>query len=584
MTLLIIIAASAVVLAVAYVTYGRFAARVFDLREDRCTPACEVNDGVDFVPASRPLLLAQQFSAIAAAGPIVGPVLACLMFGWAPALLWILLGAIFIGGVHDLSALIASVRHKAQSIAFVVREVMSQRAYLLFLLFIWFSLVYVIVAFADVTAQAFTETAKDDVPGAYAASSSFFYLLAAVALGIVLRFTRLPLWLVTCVFVPIVVGCIVLGPYVPFDLRQVPLLRNDPRLAWDYLILGYCFVASIVPVWSLLQPRGYLGGFFLYMTLGGMLVGILASFVLGGEVRFDVQYPAFKDFAAGGATLFPVLFITIACGACSGFHAIVSSGTTSKQLRSEPDAQAVGYGAMLLEAFVAVLSLSTVMILAANHERIRSGNPELIYANGVADYIFALGGRLHIPRAMIFNFALMAFATFVADTLDVATRLGRYVFQEIVNWPSRAGRYAATVVTLAIPCSIFAVFRTMVDAKGVPQPTWKVFWPIFGTSNQLLAALTLLSVTVWLAKSGSKWLLTAVPMLFMLAVTLTALAMNLLGWFKGFGTGQAFTVHVLGVVALVLFLLALFLVVEAVLALIPILGGRSQMRESRQER
>jgi carbon starvation protein len=279
---------------------------------------------------------------------------------------------------------------------------------------------------------------------------------------------------------------------------------------WGVFLLAYCFVASIIPMWLLLQPRGYLGGWMLYLAIIIGLVGAL----LGG---FKIEYPAFNVSGlrslTNGKLLFPILFITVACGACSGFHAFVSSGTTSKQLNKESDAFCIGYGAMLLEGLVAILALATVMMLPIASTRLKN-DPNLIYANGLASYLGLLGVGFNIA----FPFALLAFSTFVYDTLDVSTRLARYVFQELLGWQSFAGGCAATLISLAIPL----VFLLLTKEKA-----YLVAWPIFGTSNQMLASLTLLALAAWLAKSGKRIFYIVIPMIFMMVMTLVALILQI---------------------------------------------------------
>ena len=495
------------IFAVAYVTYGRFLARQMDLRDNYKTPAHEINDGLDYVPARAPLLLGQHFSAIAAAGPIVGPILAALAFGWLPTWLWIILGAIFIGGVHDFAALTASVRHKAASIGEIARQYLPGRTYIFFLIFIWLALVYVIVAFTDITGQTFRAVAQGEAYGPGVAASSILYLALALVMGVLLRFSKLKLWLLTAIFLPLVLLAVWIGPQLP-----APVLDSFARVSakqWDVFLLIYCFVASIIPMWLLLQPRGYLGGWLLYLTI---LIG-LAGALFGG---FVIQAPPFNIVGlkslANGSLLFPFLFITVACGACSGFHAIVSSGTTSKQLNKETDARPIGYGAMLLEGVVAVLALATVIMIKPESEQLKM-DPNLIYANGLASYLGLLGVRFGVA----FPFALLAFSTFVYDTLDVSTRLARYIFQELTGWRGWAGGCLATAVSLAAPL----VFLLATEEKA-----YKLAWPIFGTSNQMLASLTLLAISGWLIGSGKRAYYAVAPMVFMLVTTMVALVLQ----------------------------------------------------------
>ncbi|MCX5752376.1 MAG: carbon starvation protein A, partial [Candidatus Krumholzibacteria bacterium] len=445
----IVVLVSIVVLAAGYFTYGRFVTRRLGLDDSRPTPACEMKDGVDFVPAKASLLLGQHFSAIAAAGPIVGPILAGIWFGWLPALLWILLGAIFIGGVHDFTSLIASVRHKAASIGEIVKLYMSRTSQILFLIFVWLTLVYVIIAFTDITAQTFTSVLSDNAFGPGVAASSFLYLLLGVLMGVALFKMKMGLGRATAIFLPLVLLVIWLGTRLPQPV--VTALLGVHVKQWEIILLIYCFVASLIPMWLLLQPRGYLGGWFLYLTMAVALFGAL----FGG---FRVEYPAFNveglRSLANGRSLIPILFITVACGACSGFHGIVASGTTSKQICRESDTRAVGYGAMILEGLVAVLALATVMIIPKGSAALKA-DPNIIYGTGLANYLKIVGVDFNIALA----FALLAFSTFVYDTLDVCTRLARYILQELFGWQSWPGKAAATFVTLLIPAAFLLLAR-----------------------------------------------------------------------------------------------------------------------------
>jgi len=547
MSLLSIVLLSGIILLGAYFLYGRFLEKKLKLDDKTPVPSQTMYDGVDYIPTRRAILLGQHFSAISAAGPIVGPILAGLLFGWLPALIWILVGSIFVGGVHDFSSLVASVRHKARSIAEVVREHMSRRAYLLFLLFIWFSLVYVIVAFTDITANAFIQ--KDY--GAGVASSSLIYLSLAILMGLTLYKLRFPLWLSTLIFLPLVVFAIWYGQKIPISLPS--FLGLEPLKIWDLILLFYCFVASIIPLWLLLQPRGYLGGLFLYGTLTAGVIGIL----FGG---FEINYPPFLGWkSAAGIPLFPILFITVACGACSGFHAIVSSGTSSKQLKTEKDAKLIGYGGMLLEGLVAVIALATLMMLSRSGA-LAKAKPDEIYASGISSFL----SIFKIDRSLAMSFGLLAFATFIYDTLDVCTRLGRYVFQELTNWRGKFSKAGPTLFTLLIPA--FSVMLKVKDPAGNLLPAWRIFWPLFGTSNQLLAALTLLGVTAWLKETKKAWGYTVIPMFFMLLMTLWSLVLMCLPWLEKIFSGSfAFEIVPLG--ALVLLALALLLLAEALKSL-----------------
>jgi carbon starvation protein len=494
-----------VLLVCGYRFYGRWVARRFGIDDARATPAHTKQDGVDFVPTKPFYLFAQHFSAIAAAGPIAGPILACQMFGWLPCLLWIGLGVVFIGAVHDFASLIASVRHGGCSIAEIARERLGTPAGRAMMAFIWIALIYVIVAFADITAGSFARGTEELEsagvhfnPGGAVAAASVMYLGLSIVLGIVQRLFNPPLWLVTVIFVPATFALSWLGTHMAdvfvFDTRT-----------WGLIILAYCGLASVVPVWALLQPRGYLGGFVLYSALALGVIGVLFG-------HYDIQQPAFitYDTTKTGGAMFPFLFVTIACGACSGFHGLVCSGTTSKQVDRESHAPFVGYGGMLAEAFVALIALVTVAICTTGE--LKGLKPGSVYGNGIGRFMTLIIGQQNLGFAI--TFGAMAFSTFVFDTLDVATRLGRYLLQELFHWKGFVGATLGTLLTVA-PAAAFIAY----GGEGAYQK----FWQLFGASNQLLAALTLASIAVWLRKEGKSNVFVLVPMVFVLAITLWAL-------------------------------------------------------------
>lgn len=547
MTLPLLALSFLVLLVLAYRFYGGWVARQFALDDARVTPAHLKSDRVDYVPTPKFYLFAQHFSAIAAAGPIAGPILACQAWGWVPCLIWISLGVVLIGAVHDFSSLTASVRHGACSIAEITREHLGVRAGRAMMAFIFIALIYVIVAFADITAASFTgvteELAGAQVafnPGGAVAAASIMYLLLAVLMGVVQRFLNPPLWLVTVIFVPTTLALSWVGTKVS------TLLILDVR-TWGLLIIAYCFVASIVPVWALLQPRGYLGGFVLYLALALGVIGIF----FGG---YEIKQEAFRSWNAGGMTgsLFPFLFVTIACGACSGFHGMVCSGTTSKQIERESHMQPVGYGAMLAEGFVAMIALVTIMIVGADETK--GLRPGTIYGNGIGKFMTLIVGPQNLQFAI--TFGAMAFSTFVFDTLDVCTRLGRYIVQELFNFTSRLGALVGTLATVALP-----VYFISVGEEG----SYLRFWTLFGASNQLLAALTLLSITLWLYRARRRIAFTLLPLLFVLTITLWSLAKLVVGNLRAGNGLDVPTIN--GLTAAALIGLALYLAVTAVIKL-----------------
>ncbi len=547
MSVLLITISFLILMVLAYRLYGGWVARQFALDDKRITPAHTVNDGIDYVPTRPFYLFAQHFSAIAAAGPIAGPILACQTFGWLPCLLWIGLGVVLIGAVHDFSTLTASVRHGARSIAEITRDHLGPRAGMAMMAFIWIALIYVIVAFADITAASFVgvteelEAVKVSFnPGGAVAAASVMYLLLAVIMGIVQRYLKPPLWLVTIIFVPLTLGLAYFGTKIS------TLLIMDARM-WGILILAYCCVASVVPVWALLQPRGYLGGFVLYLALALGIVGVF----FGG---YEIKQEAFHSWDVGGMTgaMFPFLFVTIACGACSGFHGLVCSGTTSKQVDRESHMKPVGYGAMLAEGFVALIALVTIMIVT--QDDIKGLKPGTIYGNGIGNFLCLLIGKANLKFAV--TFGAMAFSTFVFDTLDVCTRLGRMIVQELFGWKGRMGAVWGTLITIALPVYFLA---------GAPEGSWVKFWTLFGSSNQLLAALSLLSITVWLYQARKRIAFTLLPMIFVLTITLWSLGRLAI---SNIAVAQGLDIALINSIsAIALILLALYLAVAAIVKL-----------------
>lgn len=509
---------SAVLFGIAYLTYGRiFLQRAFDVDGQLKTPSHEQYDGVDYVPSRPSILLGHHFSSIAGAGPIVGPIIAVVAFGWLPALVWILLGSIFIGGVHDFSAIMASIRHKGRSIAEIASIYMSPLSYRLMLIFIWLTLSYVLVVFLDLTASTFTQSGG-------VASSSILYIALALVFGLTIYKLKVPILYSSLVFVPLVFVGIWLGQIFPASL---PFLGSHAQMGWDAVLLLYCFIASVTPVWILLQPRDYLASYLLYAAV---LVGTIGM-LFGG---LPAKYPAFvtwNDPHLG--PLFPLLFITIACGAVSGFHSIVGSGTTSKQLDKEQDAVKIGYGAMLLEGIVAVIAVTTVLIVAPGHA---GGSPVQVFGRGIARFFEVI----HLPAHMGEQFGMLAISTFLLTTLDTCTRLTRYIFQEFFSLKNEGARYWATIVSLVMPTLLVAVkIKDPVTHEAIP--VWKAIWPIFGVTNQMLAVLALTVAAVWMIKKGRKVWFILIPAVFMIVITLWSLVLfmfnsrmsNLARWFAG---------------------------------------------------
>jgi carbon starvation protein len=485
------------------------------------------------VPAKTAVLFGHHFSSIAGAGPVIGPILAGLFFGWAPALLWIVAGSIFVGGVHDFGSMVASIRHKAKSIAELARQYMSPLSYKLFLAFIWLTLVYVIVVFLDLTAVSFIDQpavpgSAEQVQGTGVAVASGIFMLLAIVLGVLNQKTSTPLWTSTIVLVPLLVAAAVWSSGITSDGSYLPTWVGDARETWSVLLLAYCFVASVTPVWALLHPRDYLSSFLLYLAVLGGGMGLMIGSASGA---LQPSYPAFVNPAdpifqqvPHLGPLFPILFITIACGACSGFHSMVSSGTTSKQVSCESDARRIGYGGMLTEGVVAVISLACVMMLGFNAQNLGL-NPVTVYAKGMGLFLNTFG----IPTQVGSMLGLLTLSTFLLTTLDTCTRLGRYVLQEFFSWDNSvaANRVKATVLTLVIPAIM--AYTTYTTPSGQVLPVWRAIWPVFGSTNQLLAGLALLAVTFWMKRTGRKWGFVAAPTVFMIGMTMTALVMQVSG-------------------------------------------------------
>ncbi len=540
MNLLILVLIALVAFAIALKTYGGYLGKLVGLDNSKKTPAHTMTDGVDYIPTKVPVLMGHHFSSIAGAGPITGPI-AASVFGWLPCFLWIVLGSIFIGGVHDFMALISSVRNEGKSIGEVVGKNVSTRAKTLFLIFICLTLILIIAVFAILTANTFAADSS-------AASASVLMMAIAVAMGFGLYRRGMPLSTVTIVGVILLAVAIWIGIAAPF--------LTFSSKTWICILLVYMFLASVLPVWTLLQPRDYLSSFLLYAALGGGFIGIL----FGAP---KLQLAAYTSFHQPIGYLFPILFVTIACGAISGFHSLVASGTTSKQLNKESDAKVIGYGSMLLEGVLAIIALGTAAMLTREGlaEGLTSwGGPVGVFSHGMGSFLANLG----IPEKIGTTFGALAVSTFLLTTLDTATRLTRYALQELtVEWaPTLSNKYVATIISV--------VLGGILALTG----TWSAIWPIFGSANQLLAGLTLLGVSAWLAHMGKKYTMTLYPMVFMIIVTVVALITMV---FQNFAKAN----YLLGFVSIILLILAGFVINEGIQAISKFKTLKTNLKEAK---
>ena len=526
MNLVTLVSISGAILLVAYFTYGKFIAAKLKISNKNKTPAHTHEDGIDYVPSRIPVVLGHHFSSIAGAGPIVGPIIA-VTFGWIPAVIWILVGGIFFGAVHDLSSIIASMRHEGKSIGVIIQKHIGQNGKRLFLIFSFSTLILIIAVFADIIAKTFISN-----PGV--ASASILFIGLAIVFGLVNKqfSSKKGAFVITSV-----IGVIFMYYFVYLGM-QIPFVL-DYKL-WIIVLLLYCFVASVTPVSFLLQPRDYLSSFLLY---GLMIFAVVGIFIANPEIKMDNEIQMSSESLG---YLFPVLFVTVACGAISGFHSLVASGTTSKQINKENDAKVVGYGGMLIESFLAIISIGSVIIISRTDyaSKLVLDGPVTMFADGLGGIIAATG----ISPNLAVTFVALTISAFALTTLDTCTRLARFTFQEYFeDVDSKAGKTLAGNRYLAT--SIVVVLSILLLTSG----GFATLWPIFGSGNQLLAALALLAVSVWLIKNKVNATFVLIPMFFMFAVTLCSLMFLAI---QNFNKG----IYVLSIISGLLFLMSLVLI------------------------
>lgn len=479
-----------------YIFYGGFLAKIFGINPNNKTPAHQLRDNVDYVPTKKALLFGHHFASVAGASPINGPILAAF-FGWLPVMLWVLLGSVFIGALHDFAALYASVKNKGKSIGYIIELYMGKTGKNIFLVFVWLLSALVIAAFSDIVADTFNGFSSDGIllpsNGAAALTSALFIGLAVVFGYCVNKFKANFMW-ASIAGIALLAVCMAAGIMWP-----VYLYKNT----WLCLIFVYIFIASVAPVWLILQPRDYLNSFLLYALMLMAVLGVLFA-------QPTVNLPAFSGFAAEGKYLFPFLFITVACGAVSGFHSMIASGTTSKQIYNEKDIRPIAMGSMLLEALLAVLALICVGAVAVKGV-IPQEAPPVIFANAIAGFLSKIG----LPETFSFTFVTLSVSAFALTSLDTIARVGRMSFQEFFSANKfLANKYTASVITLGAGALLV-------------KAGYREIWTLFGASNQLLAALGFVVFVVFFKKTGKKYKLFIFPAVFMLAVTLTALIMGI---------------------------------------------------------
>ena len=512
-----------VVLGGAYLLYGRYLVRKWGIDPNARTPAYELEDGVDYVPADTNVVFGHQFASIAGAGPINGPIQAAI-FGWVPVLLWILIGGVFFGAVQDFASMYASVKNKGRTIGYIIEEYIGKLGKKLFLAFCWLFCILVIAAFADVVAGTFNgfvtdaatgETAKSLANGSVAMTSVLF-IVEAVALGCILKYCKLNKWVNTAIAIVLLVGAVAIGLNCPIYLT---------RETWHILIFAYIVVACVVPVWALLQPRDYLNSYLLIFMILAAIIGVFVS-------NPACNLAAFNGFNVNGQYLFPILFVTIACGAVSGFHSLVSSGTASKQIKNEKNMLPVSFGAMLMESMLAVIALIAVASFADGEAAAQglTTQPQ-IFAGAIANFLTAIG----LPYSLVFTLINLAVSAFALTSLDSVARVARLSFQEFFM-DSDTDEKSMSPILKVLTNKYFATIITLVLAYLLAKVGYAEIWPLFGSANQLLSVLALVACAVFLKKTKRQGVMLWVPMFFMMAVTFTALGMTIYKLSKAFIT------------------------------------------------
>lgn len=537
-----------VVLAIGYFGYAKWLEKTWGIDLKRPTPAVEKNDGKDFSPASRWTVFAHQFTSITGAGPVTGPIIAA-MFGWLPALLWMMVGGVFFGAVQDFAALYASVKNGGKSIGMIIEDYVGRTGRQLFLLFCWLFTLLVIAAFCDMVANTFngySKTGAELMPNAAAASISILYMFVAVGFGLYLKYRK------PSAGKQFVVGVILMLAMLAVGIA-FPIYAD--ALTWRYVVFAYLFAASVMPMWLLKTPRDYLSMF--------LLIGMIACGVLGVCIQNPtLNMPAYVGFTVKNLDLFPILFVTVACGAVSGFHSLVSSGTSSKMVSSEGDMRLVGYGSMCVEVILGVVSL-IVVCAAATNGVLPAGTPFQTFSHSVASFLTTIFG---VPTNIAACILTMCVSALALTSVDAVARIGRMSLQELFT-PSKGQE--KTAVQKLFTNTVFSTILTLLGGYALCIAGYMSVWPLFGSANQLLSALVLTGLAVFLKSTGRKgWMLYG-PMAIMFVVTMTALVEQIIRIFGAWQAGTfVFMVHGLQfIVAVALIILALLVVYHCVLKL-----------------
>lgn len=558
MTALLIIIAAIALLVCGYIFYGSWLAKQWGIDESKATPAITMEDGVDYVAAKPAVLMGHHFSSIAGAGPINGPIQAAV-FGWVPVFLWCVIGGIFFGGLQDFGSLFASIRHEGKSVGEIIKDSMGEKAKKLFIIFALLVLILVIASFVNVVAGTFFT--NDGVFGFVTnptgnqttAIISLLFIVLAIIYGLLTNRAGLKTIPATLIGIAGIVIAVIVGLNVGFAMS---------RTAWIVFIGVYIAVASLVPVWILLQPRDYLSSFLLYGMIALAVIGIIIS-AFTGSATFTI--PAFTGWSTKIGTMFPALFITVACGACSGFHSLISTGTSSKQLDNEKNAKAIGYGSMLIESALGIISLIAVGMVFDKFTNGDFGSPAVAFAAGIGTMFGVEGSTVY---QTIYALLTLAVSVFALTSLDTGTRLSRFMFSELFlkkdeeTWKDAKGARKVLAHPL-FGTTLMVVIGCILGGLSLSQ-----IWGLFGAANQLLAGIALMAVAAWLGEAGKNNKMFFIPMIFMLAATLTSLVMTIVSKIKAMAAGaegaMAWGNWFQLIFALAMVVLAVILVIEGI--------------------